>query len=77
MLLSVNGRKTLEKTQGAIKMDIPEKLATKEPQDKEKQNTNNVNKTQALLKKLEVYICLKFHLNNTLYLRFLTKQKHP
>jgi hypothetical protein len=26
-------------------MDIPEKLATSEPQDKEKQNTNNVNKT--------------------------------
>jgi hypothetical protein len=28
MLLSGDGRKTLEKTEGAIKMDIPEKLAT-------------------------------------------------
>jgi hypothetical protein len=27
MLLSVNGKKTLEKTEGAIKMDNPEKLA--------------------------------------------------
>jgi hypothetical protein len=32
-------------------MDIPEKLATSEPQDKEKQNTNNVNKTQALMRR--------------------------
>ena len=51
---------TLENTEGAIKMDNPEKLATQGTQDEEKQsknttqyvlntlyvtNTNNVNKT--------------------------------
>ena len=35
-----------ENTEGAIKMDNPEKLATQDPQDEEKQNKNT---TQYLL----------------------------
>ena len=57
MTFTLDSKQTLENTEGAIKIDNPEKLATQGTQDKEKHNTicvghhytqtntNNINKT--------------------------------